>query len=83
MSIFQLVDKKYFKNTEWVKEHSYGIESLHKCDKDHFQFLEKPLQNKRIVWLGENGHGIAEHSLLKSKLIHFLYHKMGFKVHCI
>ncbi len=80
MSIFQLADKKYIKNTEWVKEHSNGIESIHTCDRDDFQFLEDVLQNKRIVWLGENGHGVAEHSLLKSKLIDFLYHKMGFKV---
>ena len=80
MSIFQVMNKKYSKSTEWVMENSYGIESLTECEMDHFHFLEQVLKDKRIVWLGENGHGIAEHSLLKSKLINFLYHRMGFKV---
>ena len=80
MSIFQLGNKKYNKITEWVREHSFGIESLTEYNKDDFQFLEKLLKNKRVVWLGENGHGIAEHSLLKTKIIHFLYRQMGFKV---
>ncbi|QGS69630.1 hypothetical protein CV093_19215 [Oceanobacillus sp. 143] len=80
MSFFQLGSKKYKKATDWVKEHSFGIESLTECNGDDFKFLEKVLKNKRVVWLGENGHGIAEHSLLKTKIIHFLYHQMGFKV---
>lgn len=80
MSIFQSMNNKYSKAIEWVKENSYGIESLSDCEMDHFHFLEQVLKDKRIVWLGENGHGIAEHSLLKSKLINFLYYRMGFKV---
>lgn len=80
MSIFQLTNRKYKKAVEWVREHSYGIDSLEKCEINDFNFLENILKDKQIVWLGENGHGIAEHNLLKSKLIEFLYHKMGFKV---
>ncbi|RDW20502.1 erythromycin esterase family protein [Oceanobacillus chungangensis] len=80
MSLFQLGNKKYNKATEWVREHSFRIESLTECNGEDFKFLEKVLKDKRVVWLGENGHGIAEHSLLKTKLIHFLYQKMGFKV---
>ncbi|MFE8701490.1 erythromycin esterase family protein [Cytobacillus sp. FJAT-54145] len=80
MPIFSTKNKKYIESTEWVKQHSYGIESLNKCEDHEFDFLIEVLNNKRIVWLGENGHGVAEHSLLKSRLIHFLYYKMGFKV---
>ena len=52
MSIFQSVDEKYIKNTEWVKEHSYGIESLHKCDKNHFQLLRETSikQEDSMAW---------------------------------
>ncbi|QUG42892.1 erythromycin esterase family protein [Psychrobacillus sp. INOP01] len=80
MSIFQSMNKKYSNAIEWVKENSYGIESLSDCEMDHLRFLEQVLKDKRIVWLGENGHGIAEHSSLKTKLINFLYQRMGFKV---
>ncbi|WP_427137489.1 erythromycin esterase family protein [Psychrobacillus psychrodurans] len=80
MPIFQSMNKKYSNAIEWVKENSYGIDSLSECGMDHFEFLEQVLKDKRIVWLGENGHGIAEHSLLKTSLINFLYHRMGFKV---
>ncbi|MBS4192863.1 erythromycin esterase family protein [Bacillus sp. FJAT-49705] len=80
MKNFQFINRKYNRSVEWVKEHSFGIDTLTQVKMDEFHFLEKVLKNKRIVWMGENGHGIAEHNLLKSKLIEFLYHKMGFKV---
>ncbi|WP_277586280.1 hypothetical protein [Psychrobacillus antarcticus] len=80
MEIFQSMNKKYTKATEWVTENSYEIDSLTECEIEYFLFLEQVLKDKRIVWLGENGHGIAEHSSLKSNLINFLYSKMGFKV---
>lgn len=77
MAIFH---KKYAKATKWVTENSYEIDSLTECDIEYYSFLEQVLKDKRIVWLGENGHGIAEHSSLKTNLIRFLYSKMGFKV---
>lgn len=80
LSIFQSRKKTYNKSIEWVKEHAHLIDSLTESRVDDFDFLEKILKDSRIVWLGENGHGIAEHNLLKAKLIDFLYHKMGFKV---
>ena len=80
MPLLQFPARKYKKSVEWVKQHSYKIDSLANAEDHDFDFLENILRDKRIVWLGENGHGIAEHNLLKCKLIHFLYHKMGFKV---
>lgn len=80
MSIFQSRKKTYNKSVEWVKEHAHLIDSLTEFKVEDLCFFEKVLEDKRIVWLGENGHGIAEHNLLKTKLIDFLYHKMGFKV---
>ncbi|MDG5473188.1 erythromycin esterase family protein [Jeotgalibacillus sp. ET6] len=80
MKNFQFINRKYNRSAEWVKEHSIGMETLIDVKMEDFHFLERVLKNKRIVWMGENGHGVAEHNLLKSKLIEFLYHKMGFKV---
>ncbi|RLL48286.1 erythromycin esterase [Oceanobacillus piezotolerans] len=80
MALFSLGKDKYNKSLEWVKKHSYYLDSLSESSIEDFVFLENVLENKRIVWLGENGHGVAEHNLLKSKLIEFLYHKMGFRV---
>ena len=80
VAIFQSRKRKYNMSVEWVKEHAHLVDTLSESKADHFTFLENILKDKRIVWLGENGHGIAEHNLLKTKLIDFLYHKMGFKV---
>lgn len=45
---------------DWLKDHTYSIQ-LHELD-DHsdLYFLKPLLQNKRVVFLGENGHGVAE-----------------------
>ncbi|MCE7793571.1 erythromycin esterase family protein [Salipaludibacillus sp. CUR1] len=80
MSYFQSKKKTYKKSVEWIKENANLVDTLTECRGDEFSFLVKILEDKRIVWLGENGHGIAEHNIIKTKLIDFLYHKMGFKV---
>lgn len=80
VAIFQSRKTTYNRSVEWVKEHAHHVDTLSETRSDHFNFLENILKDKRIVWLGENGHGIAEHNLLKTQLIDFLYHKMGFKV---
>jgi erythromycin esterase len=65
---------------DWLKDHTYSIQ-LHELD-DHsdFYFLKPLLQNKRIVFLGENGHGVAEHSLIKTKMIKYLHKELGFQI---
>ncbi|RDW20480.1 erythromycin esterase family protein [Oceanobacillus chungangensis] len=77
---FPFINRKYNDYTNWVKDHSYGINDLATSKFEDFSFLEEVISEKRIVWLGENGHGIREHNLLKNKVVHYLYHKMGFKV---
>lgn len=65
---------------DWLKDHTYSIQ-LHEFDDDSdLYFLEPLLQNKRIVFLGENGHGVAEHSQIKTKMIKYLHKKLGFRV---
>jgi erythromycin esterase len=65
---------------DWLKDHTYSIQ-LHEFD-DHsdLYFLKPLLQNKRVVFLGENGHGVAEHSLIKTKMIKYLHKELGFRV---
>ncbi|WP_420768489.1 erythromycin esterase family protein [Parageobacillus thermoglucosidasius] len=65
---------------DWLKGHTYRIQ-LHEFDDDSDLYFLKPLlQNKRIVFLGENGHGVAEHSLIKTKMIKYLHKELGFRV---
>ncbi|OAT71422.1 erythromycin esterase family protein [Parageobacillus thermoglucosidasius] len=65
---------------DWLKDHTYNIQ-LHEFDDDSDLYFLKPLlQNKRIVFLGENGHGVAEHSQIKTKMIKYLHKKLGFRV---
>ncbi|WP_322907158.1 erythromycin esterase family protein [Paenibacillus campi] len=45
-----------------------------------FSSLTSILKHKRVVWLGENGHQIAEVNHLKAELVRFLYEQLDFKV---
>jgi erythromycin esterase len=56
------------------------IRSLFSDDFSDFQFLKPLLEDKRIVMLGENSHGVAEYSWMKARLIRFLHQEMAFDV---
>jgi erythromycin esterase len=47
---------------------------------DDLQFLKNAIGERRLVQLGESGHGVAEFDSLKVRLIRFLHQQMGFDV---
>jgi erythromycin esterase len=67
----------------WAREHHHPIASIVSTPTDQYadlQFLRSVLDGRRIVELGESGHGVAEFSQAKVRLIKFLHEQMGFDV---
>ena len=64
----------------WIEENHIPIRSLYCDDFTDLQFLKPLLQNKRIVQLGESGHGVAQFNQAKVRLIKFLHQKCGFDI---
>jgi erythromycin esterase len=58
----------------------HAIRSLVSDDFSDLAFLRELLDGVRVVQLGESGHGMAESSLLKARLVRFLHHELGFGV---
>lgn len=68
---------------EWREEArraAQPVRSLVSGDFSDLVFLKSALAGKRVVQLGESGHGVAEFSWLKVRLIKFLHEQMGFDV---
>ena len=75
---------------KWVNDHAYSLASIQpeaisaqKIPSSKFEDLEmlKPLlHDKRIVFLGESSHGVAQFNLAKTRLIQFLHQEMGYNV---
>jgi erythromycin esterase len=68
--------------SEWIKANYHEIRSLNAGDDDYgdLQFLKPLLSGRRLLGLGENGHGVAEFSQAKVRLIKFLHQEMAFDV---
>lgn len=74
----------------WANDHAYSLSSIQpetfdgqKIPANKFDDLEmlKPLlHDKRIVFLGESSHGVAQFNLAKTRLIQFLHQDMGYNV---
>jgi erythromycin esterase len=67
----------------WARDHHHPIASIVTTPNDQYadlQFLRGVLDGRRIVELGESGHGVAEFSQAKVRLIKFLHEQMGFDV---
>lgn len=67
----------------WARDHHNPIASIAADPNDTFadlEFLRAVLDGRRIVQLGESGHGVAEFSQAKIRLIKFMHEKMGFDV---
>ncbi|XOK62764.1 hypothetical protein ACJ7K1_06485 [Paenibacillus elgii] len=74
----------------WMKSHAYALESIEpetvsngSIEKGKFKdlsFLKPLLMDKRIVYLGENSHGVAEYNQVKTRLIQYLHEELGFDV---
>ncbi|MFC0131099.1 hypothetical protein CR105_04570 [Massilia eurypsychrophila] len=63
-----------------VASRVHPIRSLYSDDFSDLQFLKPVLAAKRVVQLGESGHGVAEFNLVKVRLIQFLHQQMGYDV---
>jgi len=63
-----------------VRERAHPIRSLFSDRFDDLQFLKPLLKDKRVVQLGESGHGVAEFNWMKVRLVKFLHQEMGFDV---
>jgi erythromycin esterase len=67
--------------TLWVQANHRPIRSLTADDDfSDLAFLEPLLRGRRIVQLGENGHGVAEFSQLKVRLIKYMHAELGYDV---
>jgi erythromycin esterase len=66
--------------TAWVKANAKPIRSLGATDFADLRFLAPLLRDKRIVQLGESGHGVAEFSMAKVRLIKYLHEELGYDV---
>jgi erythromycin esterase len=66
----------------WVQANQFPIRSTSAADTnfDDLQFLKGVLGERRLVQLGESGHGVAEFDSVKVRLIQFLHQQMGFDV---
>src|SRR5829696_2906880 len=42
--------------------------------------LGDAIGNKRIVLIGENGHGVAQFSMARAQIVRYLHERMGFDV---
>jgi erythromycin esterase len=64
----------------WVKANAHPIRSLGATDFADLRFLAPLLATKRIVQLGESGHGVAEFNMAKVRLIKYLHRELGYDV---
>lgn len=73
-------------NSEWVswaRANHHPVSTVESFDGDTFedlQFFKTILGTRRLVQLGESGHGVAEFNHAKVRLIKFLHEQMGFDV---
>ena len=58
----------------------HPIASLTSDDFSDLQFLKPLLAGKRLVQLGESGHGVSEFNTAKVRLVKFLHEQMGYDV---
>lgn len=65
---------------DWIIDNHEPIRSLLEDDFRDLQFLKDLIGDRRLVQLGESGHGVMEFNEAKVRLIKFLHQEMGFNV---
>lgn len=66
---------------QWVAANHHPVRSLTSTtDFADLQFLKPLLANRRVVQLGESGHGVRQFNQAKVRLIRFLHEEMGYDV---
>ncbi|HYD53468.1 MAG TPA: hypothetical protein VEA99_12605, partial [Gemmatimonadaceae bacterium] len=61
---------------DWVRTAAHPIRSLSATTFDDLRFLAPLLRGKRILQLGESGHGVREFNLAKVRLIQYLHEEL-------
>ena len=67
----------------WTRGNHFPIASIVTSSHEDFsdlQFLKDVISSRRLVQLGESGHGVAEFDSAKVRLIKFFHEEMGFDV---
>src|SRR5262249_17139170 len=67
----------------WTRSNQFPIPSIVTSSHEDFsdlQFLKDVIGPRRLVQLGESGHGVAEFDSAKVRLIKFFHEEMGFDV---
>src|SRR5262245_636538 len=67
----------------WTRANHFPIASIVSAASDDFadlQFLKTTIGERRLVQLGESGHGVAEFDSAKVRLVKFFHEQMGFDV---
>ena len=67
----------------WTRANHHPVARVEAGAGDAFedlQFFKTVLAGRRLVQLGESGHGVAEFNHVKVRLIKFLHQQMGFEV---
>ncbi|MFD0617853.1 erythromycin esterase family protein [Paenibacillus sp. GCM10027629] len=76
----------------WAADHAYALNTIQpepwssnggSIAQDKFSDLDMMiplLADKRIVYLGENSHGVAEFNLVKTRLIQYLHQTLGYNI---
>ena len=65
---------------QWLAANHHTIRSLTSSRHDDLGFLAPILAGKRLVQLGESGHGVREFNQAKVRLIRYLHQEQGFDV---
>jgi erythromycin esterase len=65
---------------EWVRANARPVRSLGATDFSDLAVLAPALEGKRVVQLGESGHGVAEFDMAKVRLVKYLHERLGYDV---
>lgn len=65
---------------QWINENHFTVRSLVSRRSDDLQFLKTVVGGRRLVQLGESGHGVKQFNQAKVRLIRFMHEEMGFDV---
>jgi len=68
--------------SDWIKSNHQALTTIDSKNTDYsdLMFLKPVLEDKRIVQLGENCHGVSEFNKVKVRLIKFLHEVLGYQV---
>jgi erythromycin esterase len=77
LSLFGQVNPKW---EQWAKKNTLDLSLTDTLNYQDLSFLNTLLRDKRVVFLGENSHGVAEYTLLKSRMIRYMHDSLGFNV---